>query len=75
MKNLETLLPCPFCGGKAEVFPLRGNCKKYKFYYPTCLGEIRDNCPGIVDEQDEQGGTGCDCLSVKEAISLWNERA
>lgn len=71
----QELKPCPFCGGRAEVKPLGSNeYSKYKFYYPTCMGEIRDNCPGIIEEDGDQGGTNCDCKTVVGAINLWNQR-
>lgn len=68
------LLPCPFCGGEAEIRGLRENdvSEKWNWYYPTCT---TIGCPGVVDEQDEQGGTCCDCKTVKDAIKLWNTRA
>ncbi len=67
--ELSELLPCPFCGSKATIK------KSWPFgeYYPTCTKEGR--CPGIVEEQDEQGGTCCDCKTIEEAIKLWNTRA
>lgn len=72
------MLPCPFCGGEAEVLASwlnSCNNKKYHWFYPSCKGEIRENCPAIVEEQDEQGGCCCDCRSVEEAVELWNKRA
>ena len=71
------MLPCPFCGGKAEVVSSEipsYNSKKHYLFYPSCSGVIRGNCPGIVVEQDEQGGSCCDCKTKEEAVTLWNKR-
>lgn len=61
---------CPFCGGSASVvknsFPPRN-----KLWHPSC---DNDSCPGFVAEQDEQGGTCCDCTSPEEAANIWNTR-
>jgi len=73
----NVMLPCPFCGGDAEVVASWFNSfhpKKYHTFYPTCKGEINENCPAIVEEQDEQGGSCCDCKTVDEAVELWNKR-
>lgn len=71
------ILPCPFCGGEAEILEswLNKCSKKNHKFYPTCKGKIRDNCPGINEEQDEQGGISCECGSIAEAVKLWNLRA
>ena len=73
MVDNEKLLPCPFCGSKAEI---RTSSLHYpgasKYYYPTCTSEY--DCPGIVYEQDEQGGTCCDCRTPSEAAEIWNRR-
>ena len=73
----DVMLPCPFCGGNAKVLASWLNSckpKKYHWFYPTCGGDVREKCPGIVEEQDEQGGCCCDCRSVEEAVELWNKR-
>ena len=65
------LLPCPFCGGDAEIvkndFPSRNPWR-----HPSCKDA---NCPGFVMEQDERGGTNCDVRTDEEAVALWNRRA
>jgi len=69
--ELTRLLPCPFCGGAAHVvknsFP-----PNTPWRHPSCGTE---GCPGEVHEQDEQGGTNCDCRTDAQAIALWNRRA
>lgn len=68
---MDKLLPCPFCGGEAEV--LRSWTGK-KWYWPSCVNPSVAICPGRTDEQDEQGGTHLDRNTKEEAIALWNTR-
>lgn len=67
----KLLKPCPFCGGNASIvknsFPPRN-----KWRHPSC---DNNDCPGHIEEQDEQGGTNCDYLTDEQAIELWNKRA
>lgn len=64
------LKPCPFCGGKAVI---KVTSLRRKWYYPSCDGAT-ENCPGVNDEQDEQGGSSCDFKTEAEAIKAWNRR-
>lgn len=65
------LLPCPFCGGRA-LLGCTGSPSAKRGWYPTCTTL---NCPGVTDEQDEQGGTHFDHWTQAEAIAAWNTRA
>ncbi len=71
MPKKPKLRPCPFCGGEAAIiknsFPPRNTWR-----HPSCL---TGGCPGSVSEQDEQGGSDCDCSTDEEAAELWNTRA
>lgn len=69
----EGLLPCPFCGGPAAIVK-NGFPPRSRWRHPSCVSEV-ENCPGKVEEQDEQGGTLCDCATDEEAADLWNRRA
>lgn len=62
----KLLLPCPFCGGKAEWASTR---KPYLIHCanPDCLGHHY--------EQDEQGGYNHGFYVKAEAVAAWNTRA
>jgi len=53
------LLPCPFCGGRAEM-----NHGGFGEFFVTCAN---DNCGGRL-------GTGIWFTTVAQAIDVWNRR-
>ena len=68
---IDELKPCPFCGGEATLCAT-GSVRQKRGWYPTCETE---NCPGVTQEQDEQGGTHFDYWTKAEAVAAWNTRA
>jgi hypothetical protein len=56
----ETIKPCPFCGGKAEI-----NLGDFGERYVTCAD---DNCGGRL-------GSGIWFTSEIDAVRVWNRRA
>lgn len=68
---MSELKPCPFCGGEATLMCSGSSRRTRRGWYPTCLTE---NCPGVTEEQDEQGGTHFDYFTKAEAIAAWNTR-
>lgn len=64
----ERLLPCPFCGGKAEIhrwsIPNEENCAQVRCESITC---------------GARGYEACECMTQSEvdeiAIAAWNRRA
>lgn len=65
---MSELKSCPFCGEKAEVVI----SWVYNTYSVTCTSE--EQCMGINQEQDEQGGYACELGTVEQAIEAWNAR-
>jgi hypothetical protein len=56
---IVALLPCPFCGGRAEM-----NRGGFGEYFVTC---VNDNCGGRL-------GTGIWFTTVAQAVEIWNLR-
>lgn len=83
------MLPCPFCGGDAEVVACKNNDsyldrKKARNYYDYQQRKRyarwfprckNEYCIAHQVEDGEQGGTPVDCISEQEAIEIWNKRA
>ena len=67
MSGEVKLLPCPFCGGNAEIKHIGTD-----WYYPTCENDV---CPGYTCEDGEIGGTPIDVVGIDAAVALWNKRA
>lgn len=67
------LLSCPFCGSPAEMQRYNGSSRsKTWFHFVTCTSD--EDCPGIIREDDEQGGVAHSTLTEQEAADLWNTR-
>jgi hypothetical protein len=64
------LLPCPFCGGAAEI--VRSWVPRSVDRAPMCSDT---ECIGHQCEQDEQGGWTVSFSNDADAIAAWNRRA
>ena len=62
---VDTLLPCPFCGGEADTFARMGNIDKYR-YTAECNTQ---EC--IMYEMTLHNSSA----TRKEAIDAWNTRS
>lgn len=66
------LLPCPFCGGEAEVYGDRVCLHDGReYFYPSCKTV---GCPGGMTPDGEFGYNHIMAETEKEAISIWNTR-
>ena len=72
MENNE-LKPCPFCGGKAELYSMKRDKRKcFGIYY--MIAEIR--CAGAFGCTARVSQAGCDEKKAFEnAALIWNRRA
>lgn len=70
--NKIELLPCPFCGGKAELID-SNNCDLYYFvpYYVRC----KNLCYEDFEEDKNILPLTDDYSTKEEAIEAWNNRA
>lgn len=66
----EKLLPCPFCGGEAQVEDYE---YRRQFLNPT-EGDCRITCDGCMARSDVMRNEDGDGDRVKAAIKVWNAR-
>ena len=60
----DKLKPCPFCGGEAGLFEVKGIGNDLKGYMVGCMEDLCEVRPSIQKELDKQG-----------TIEAWNRRA
>ena len=60
----DKLKPCPFCGGEAGLFEIKGMDNDLIGYMVGCLEDFCEIRPSVQKELDKQG-----------VIDLWNRRA
>jgi Lar family restriction alleviation protein len=60
----DKLKPCPFCGGEAELFEIKGANSDLIAYMVGCIEGSCEIRPSIQKQLDKEG-----------TIELWNRRA
>lgn len=74
MNKIPELLPCPFCGGKADIH--KGYCAHFNggqdYFYPSCKN---GKCPGATVPDDEFGYNTIMAETKEEARKIWNTRS
>lgn len=72
MEN-NKLKPCPFCGGKAELYSMKRDKRKVFGVYHM-IAEIR--CVGMFGCTVRVSQAGCDeNRAFENAASIWNRRS
>lgn len=72
MNKTPELLPCPFCGGEADIYRDRIMFPgEPVYFYSSCKN---GECPGAMAPDGEIGTNLIMLETEEEAISLWNTR-